>query len=78
MTIGWDRVMKPYEKPKEIPSTQIAVKAEIFEEEENANNFRGRMLDEEKSKPVIHQEIWLKREEKKSYDKMLLLRALEV
>lgn len=33
MTIGWDRPMVPYNSPKEIPPTVIAVKPEIIENE---------------------------------------------
>lgn len=32
MKIGWDRLMKTYNKPKEIPSTKIAVEPSLLEE----------------------------------------------
>ena len=47
MTIGWDRYMKPYEIPSEIPPSEIAIKQELFDSYENAQNSdeaRGRML----------------------------------
>ena len=43
MTIGWDRAMKPYEKPKEIPPTQIAIEPAIFEGEK-AKKVGSRLL----------------------------------
>ena len=45
MTIGWDRPMVPYNSPKEIPPTVIAVKPEIIENEKQNNSGR-RMLDD--------------------------------
>ena len=47
MTIAWDRTMKPYEKPDEIPPTQIAVQADIFIDLEKKNLAgRRRMLED--------------------------------
>ena len=30
MTIGWDRPMTPYDRPKEIPPIQVAVDADLL------------------------------------------------
>ena len=38
MTIGWDRRMKPYQRPSEIPPERIAVSADIFEDRDNDIN----------------------------------------
>lgn len=32
MTIGWDRLMTPYENPKEIPPQKVAVEPSLLED----------------------------------------------
>ena len=33
MTIKWDRLMKPYERPDEIPPTKVAIDLDVYEAE---------------------------------------------
>ena len=77
LTIRWDRPMVPYNKPKEIPPTQIAVKAEILEDEDRNRKVR-RMLDDQTPEQVVREEIWFKQKQSENYVRMLLLDALEI
>ena len=47
MTIGWDRRMKPYEKHKEIPPTQIAVDPQVLDKETQKGRRRLSEVSEE-------------------------------
>ena len=31
MTIAWDRKMRPYERPKEIPETKVAIDSSVYQ-----------------------------------------------
>ena len=41
MTVAWDRSMKPYEQPKEIPEKKIAIGMTVFDETIKSKNEKA-------------------------------------
>ena len=62
MTIGWDRQMKPYKTPKEIPPKQVAVKPDVLEKATLSDSGLRRRLNED-SVAADTDEIWIKEKE---------------
>ena len=77
MTIGWDRLMTPYEKPQEIPPQKIAVELSLLE---NLSEFEGKrkLATVDASRMEIREEVWFKEQMEEEYRRMLLLDSLQV
>ena len=82
MTIGWDRLMKPYDKPQEIPPERIAVEPSLFEDFSLVSGNRRLATEVSSSQREIPEEIWFKEQIEEQQEaeerRMLLLDALQV
>ena len=80
MTIGWDRLMKPYDKPQEIPPERIAVEPSLFENLSLVSGKRRLATEVASSQREIPEEIWFKEQIEEQQEaeerRMLLLDAL--
>lgn len=56
MTIGWDRTMTAYEKPKDIPPERIAVEATIMDQADIVSGGRRQLIGDNQRE--IREEIW--------------------
>lgn len=78
MTIAWDRKMKAYEKPQEIPATKVAVDVELVQAEileQQPEGLRRRKLNQS---PESADEILMRDEIQREIRRMMILDALEV
>ena len=65
--------MKPFDKPKDIPPTRVAVDFVIFDEVESSESSKRRAL-----RSGEREDVWFKNELDKDVRRMMVLDALEV
>ena len=85
MTIGWDRTMQPYEEPKQIPETQVALSANIVNNLGSKDDYTvitGRMLqagESESLSPLVEDNMfWMEDSDRSEMVRMMLFDALSV
>ena len=79
MTIMWDRRMKPYKSPEEIPNTLVAVDLDVYEYTESKDSAQEQDRRELSAKSeYLGESILINDREYQEIRRMMILDALEV
>ena len=79
MTIMWDRRMKPYKSPEEIPNTLVAVDLDVYEYTESKDSAQEQDRRELSAKSeYLGESVLVNDREYQEIRRMMILDALEV